>query len=409
MAKSKGKLDLDSILGKIKEIVPFASEIKDSKVASITEWIHTGNYILNAIISGSLLGGIPNNKSITFAGVSGCGKTFMCLNLAREAQKMGYKPIYLDTEGAIDLASVEKFGIDSRNFLHVPVSDIVKLKQVVTNITQPLIEAKSKGEETPKLIIFLDSVGMLASSKELNDAVEGADKRDMTKAQMMRSFFRLVTSDLTGLGIPLIMTNHIVTDIGAMFPTFTMSGGLGALYATSVLISMTKGKLKDEKSDATAQTGVVTNVKSEKNRFARPKSAKIHIHFTKGFNAYIGLQDYISWENCGIEKGNILSVQEYNKLKPLEQEKAKPFYVDQELKYFVGKETARNYVVRHLGTTVDLPNLFTGRVFTLEVLKELDEKVIKPNFAFQGGDEDLTMFDDFDGTGDNENTSEIVE
>lgn len=404
-------MDKKKYLKKITDTVDFAAPIAESKVAKVTEWINTGNYMLNAIISGSLLGGVPSNKSLAFAGVSGCGKTFMCLNIAREAQKLGYTPVYLDTEGAIDVGSVENFGIDTENFWHVPVSDIVKLKEVVTNLIKDLLEEKRKNKEIPKFILFLDSLGMLASSKELNDALEGKDKRDMTKAQMVRSFFRLVTADLTGLGIPLIITNHIVTDIG-MFPKFTMSGGLGIVYATSSIISMTKGKLKDSKEDKKMQTGVVTLVKSEKNRFARPgMSAHIHIHFKKGFNAFLGLQKYISWENCGIEKGNILSQRDYEKLKPAEQEKCYPMLeqiektiyddegnelIDIQTKdaWFSPKKTARNYVIKHLGKTVPGADLFTEEVFTKEVLIELDEKVIKPLFSFKSNDEDLNSFFD---------------
>lgn len=394
MAKSVSGFDFNDLMNSIKEFSPFADTIDKSESATTKEWIHTGSYILNAVMSGSLRKGFPSNRGITLAGESGAGKTFLCMNFAKELQKRNYKIIYLDTEGAIGLDMMESFGIDVKNFVHTPVSDLLKLKSIVTNIISKLKAAKIAKQELPKVAIFLDSLGMLASSKELDDALKSSDKRDMSKAQMVRSFFRLVSSDLTTLGIPLIITNHIVTDIGSMFPQFTQSGGLGIMYSASITLSMTKAKLKDDKGDATAQTGVIVTLKAEKNRFAKPEKARIHIHYKRGMNPYIGLETFVSWDACGIQKGNILTEKEYSKLTDAAKKDCRQFASqDGELVYFSPKETARNYIAKHLGRAIEGTKFYTEDVFTPEVIAQLDENVIIPKFSFGEDSKDDSLLD----------------
>lgn len=137
-----------------------------------------------------------------------CGKTFFMLNIAREAQKMGYYVIYYDSEGAIDAETVTSFEVDPTKFDHQPVSDLAKFRTSITTLIKKLVEAKEKGFEIPKLAIFLDSLGMLATTKEIDDAISGNTAADMTRAKMIRSLFRIITADLAGLSIPLIFSNH---------------------------------------------------------------------------------------------------------------------------------------------------------------------------------------------------------
>lgn len=396
MAKKQGgKLDPKSLLTKIKEFSPFAETFDNSEAVKIKEWIHTGSYIFNAVLSGSLLKGVPNNRSISIAGESGSGKTFLCMNLAKNMQKQDYTIYYLDTEGAIGYEMKKTFAIDGSNFYHIPISDLQVLKSVVTNIITTVKTAKLAGDEVPKIALFLDSLGMLASTKEIEDAKNGSDKRDMTKAQMVRSFFRIVTSDLTSLGIPLIMTNHIVTDIANPYAQFAQSGGLGVVYATSIIVSLSKAKLKDDKADAAAQTGVVVTSKAEKNRFTKPEKVKFQIHFKKGMNPYVGLLEFVSWDACGIGRGNILTQKDYNKLSDSDKANCGEFTnTDGEIVYFYPKDSARNYVCKHLGRAVSPAEFYTAQVFTQEVLEQLDENVIIPKFSLGSGYDD-DSFDEF--------------
>jgi RecA/RadA recombinase len=176
--------------------------------SKITEYIHTGNYILNACMSGSLLKGVPNNRSVCLSGESGVGKTYLLLNMCREAQKMGYFVIFYDSENAVDDTLASNFGIDLDMMRYEPVQTIQEFRSNVTNILDKLIEEKSDGNEIPKLFIALDSAGNLASQKEIDDAKAYTDKADMSRAKMMKSVFRIMMSKLGIIGGTFVFTNH---------------------------------------------------------------------------------------------------------------------------------------------------------------------------------------------------------
>jgi RecA/RadA recombinase len=395
--EAKGDYSLDSLRKDIKPIVPHGDVMSASTYSKITEWIGTGNYHLNALIGGSLFKGIPNNRSVGLVGESGVGKTYFLLNLCREAQRMGYHIIYFDSEGAIDAETAQSFGVDPKKMDLLPVSQLGQFKNAVTTICKKLMEAKNAGKSVPKVMICLDSMGMLASEKEVNDALEGNTVADFTRAKTIRAIFRIITSDMTGLGIPFVYTNHTYASIGP-YPTVNVSGGGGQVYSPSVMLNLTKAKLKDG-ADEKVQTGIVVTAKPLKNRLAKPGETKLHIHFSKGMNAFIGLQDYVvggqGWANCGIERGNIVAKKDYEKLKPEEQEKCSPFKMpDGAEAWFSPKATAQKFVVRHLGETVTAVELFTDRVFSRAVLEELDERCIKPRFKY-GVDEESAEIEAF--------------
>jgi len=187
----------------------------------------------------------------------------------------------------------------------------------------------------------------------------------------------------------IIMHNSI----GSFIPGQTISGGGGAIYNASVILQLSKAGLKDGDSEAAAagiqKTGIIVTSKAAKNRFARPIPVKFHISFYKGMNPYVGLESYINWENCGIQKGKILDEKTFDKYvkgKPAEATIAPTrwTHVDESGKehvyYFEAKDTARTIVVRHLNAEVKPQELFTPKVLTEEVLRELDEKIIKKTF-----------------------------
>ena len=371
------EFSISELQKELRKINPFGDVISKSEFSKITEWIGTGNYHLNAVFSGDLYGGIPNNRTICLAGDSGTGKTFLLLNMVAQAQKMGYYIVYYDTEGAVDVDNIQSFGVDPERFDHQPVSDIAKFRTSITTLTKKLMEAKEKGLTTPKIMICLDSLGMLATTKEIDDAISGNTAADMTRAKSIRSLFRIITSDLTGLGIPFIFTNHTYASTG-MFPTVNLSGGGGLIYSASVILALSKAQIKD----GAVQTGIIVSVKTLKNRFGKPIPIKFHIRWDRGMNPYIGMEEYMNWETCGIQKGNIISSKEYEKMSESDKSKTKEFLFNGETMYFAPKDTARNYIVKHLGCGVPAAELFTDRVWTREVLDLINEKCIKPKFSY---------------------------
>ena len=375
MAKEFSILEIQKELRKVN---PFGDVISKNDFSKISEWIDTGNYHLNAAFSGDLFKGIPNNRSICLAGESGTGKTYVLLNIAREMQQKGYYVIYYDTEGAVDVDNIQNFGIDPEKFDHQPISDLPKFRTSITTLIKKMMEAKEKGFKTPKIFIALDSLGMLATQKEIDDAISGNTAADMTRSKVIRSLFRIISSDLTGLGIPFIFTNHTYASVG-MFPTINLSGGGGLVYSASVILALSKAQIKE----GTVQTGIIVTAKSLKNRFGKPHTIKFHIRWDKGMNRFIGMEEYISWETCGIEKGNIISQKEFDKLSEKDQANAHPFeFEGKETQYFVPRETARNFIIRHLGRGVSPYELFTEQVFTHDVLSQINEKKIKPKFSY---------------------------
>lgn len=364
MAKSTSGFSFLSLDKELSKITGFetGSILANNTFSEVDEWIPTGNYLLNAQISGTLFGGVPNTRSFGVMGDPGTGKSFFCLNVVREAQKIGYDVIYCDTEGAIDKTSAEKFGIDLQKIRYQPIQTVSQFQTFVANILDMVKKAKSEGQN-PKILLVLDSLGMLSTDKELSDAIKGHNAADMgAKAKELRKLFRVITLDLTAAKIPLICTNHVYAGGGYM-PTKESSGGDGPIFAMSVVSFLSKAQLKDGSG---TKTGIVVTSTLKKSRFTIPEQVKFHISFSHGMNPYVGLHEYVSWEACGIERGK------FEEVKNPETGKKESI--------FKPSSTAQRWGVRHLGKTVASTELFTPEVFTMDVLKQLDENVIKNKF-----------------------------
>ena len=384
MAKEFSFNDLDEQLTKIS---PKGSVISVNSYSKIDEWISTGNYLLNAQLSGSLFGGIPNSRSICLAGESGTGKTFLALNICREAQLMGYNIIYCDSEAAVDQDVIQNFGVDPDSFRYQPVSTPLEVRQFVAHLCDQLKKAKDAGKALPKVMLVLDSLGNLATTKERADAISGSDKRDMTKQQELRSLFRVITADLAELKIPFVFTNHTYATIGSYVPGQTISGGGGAIYNASVILQLSKAGLKE---DGTNKTGIIVTSKPAKNRFARPLPIKFHISFYKGMNPYVGLEQFLSWKNCGVQRGKLLTEKEFQKYYKEDNPKYQEVLETEisrtaedgtvEKFYLEAKETARTIAVAHLFDVIKPQELFSSKVFTKDMLKKLDENFIQTMF-----------------------------
>jgi RecA/RadA recombinase len=352
--------------------------------SDIDEYIPTGNYLLNAQMSGSVFGGYPNTRSIGIAGDSGAGKTFLCLNAVRELQAKDYFVFYIDTEGAIDRSDYVKFGVDLDKLKYVRMGLISDVKFFVNDFIETM-------KENPglKAAIFVDSVGMLDTDKSKRDMEAGKNASDMgLRSKEMRSLFKSFTLELSNLRVPFIFTNHTYASMDQYTPK-GMSGGGGPEFSASIILMLSKGTLRDENKTT---TGIIVRSKTRKNRLAKPIDIEFHISFHKGMNPYVGLEQFVSWDNCGVGRGNKLTEKEFSKLKADESSLCSKFEVNGETFYFLPKKLGKNYIVRHNGDEVPVKEFFSARLFTDDVLKELDEKIIKPTFKFpetQDGINDL--------------------
>ena len=386
MAKEYTFDDLNASLSKNSM---YGETMDKSAFSKIDEYIGTGNYLLNACISGSLFGGVPNNRSVCYAGPSGTGKTFILLNNIRMATQMGYQIIFYDSETAVDVDLIKKFGIDPKKLRYEPCNTVQEFRSSITNLTKTISEQKRKGMKVPKVMVCLDSLGNLASQKEIDDALSGSEKADMTRAKTIKSLFRILGTQLAECKIPFIFTNH--TYSGQSFiPIVTAGGGTGPEYFASIILFLRKAQYKEGQ----LKSGIIMTATPNKNRFAKPTPVKVIIHFDKGMNEFMGLHEFISWETCGIEKGNFISAKDVDKQKLSDKQMDKLrdtiFTAPNGKEYaFVANPKALKWCVRHLGEKVDVSQLFTPTTFTDEVLLELDEKVIKPAFNYGVNNENL--------------------
>lgn len=395
------------------KIDPLGSVMTENTYSRIEEHIGTGNYMLNMQISGSFFGGIPNSRSIVYSGVSGVGKTFIILNAVREAQKMGYHVIYGDSEAAVDEDLMVKFGIDPSRVRYQPLKTVLHTRHFITNLCTQLKEKKKKGFELPKLMMVIDSLGNLATEKETADALSGSDKRDFTKQQNLKSMFRIITTDLAELKIPLVVSNHVYGSMSMFSPGNVQSGGSGPIYAASIILEFMKAGLKDGDEEAQeagqTKTGIIVTSKVVKNRFVKPIPVKFHISFYKGMNPYVGLENYVTWENCGIGRGTM--VEEIKETPIFEDDgvtpkmyRGKPKVERERTGNFIYQkdDKANTFAVKHLGKVVKGSALFTKEVFTDEILRKLDE-VVGPIFAFPKTLSDETELNDMLGLEEEEN------
>lgn len=390
MAKQSGEFTINDLKKELSKNSKFGALLSEGGGTSkITEYIHTGNYLLNACLTGSLLKGIPNNRSVCLSGESGVGKTFLLLNMCREAQKMGYFIIYYDSENAVDADLAENFGIDLDMFRYEPVSTVQEFRSNVTNIIDSLIDKKENGLKIPKILIALDSAGNLASQKEIDDAKAYTDKADMSRAKMMKSVFRIMMSKLGIIGGTFVFTNHIYKTLD-LYAQDVQSGGQGLVYGASIILNMTKAKLKE----GTEQTGIVVTAKPQKNRFCVPTTVKFHISYQKGMNPYVGLQEFISWDDCGIGRGKFITAKEYSKLKPEEQKTCRKHPMDDDT-YFFPQDAGRNVCTDHSLEPFKWADVCSKNVWTDDAIKRLDENVIKGIFSYSDHTSETEISDMF--------------
>lgn len=265
------------------------ASIVDEGVAAgdVSGFIDTGSYVMNALLSGSIYGGLPQNKVTALAGEPSVGKTFYALNVVKqflEDNANGFV-FYFESESAISKQFITDRGIDAKRVAIVPVATVQQFRTQAVKILDKYLE----GKEKPPMIFVLDSLGNLSTEKELADIAEGKDTRDMTRAQLVRGAFRVLTLKLGKACVPLIVTNHVYDVVGAYVPTKKMGGGSGLEYAASTIIYLSKKKDK-ALDDEDGRTGAVITAHTKKSRLTiEDKKVETWLNYQTGLDKYYGL------------------------------------------------------------------------------------------------------------------------
>ena len=264
----------------------YASLADDGIAAGDTSgYIDTGSYIFNALVSGSIFGGIPSNKITALAGESSTGKTFFTISIMKHFLETHPEAgvAFFESEVAISRELLADRGVDVKRVVIIPVVTVQEFRKQALMVADNLLKDKN---HQPMLFV-LDSLGMLSTSKEIEDSEAGKETRDMTRAQVVKSIFRVLTLKLSKCNIPLIVTNHTYDVVGAYMPTKEMGGGSGLKYAASTIIFLSKSKEKDGKD----VIGNIIKCETKKSRFTK-ENAKIATRLffdERGLDPYYGL------------------------------------------------------------------------------------------------------------------------
>ena len=264
------------------EYTQLASDIDDSET-----YVDTGSYIFNGLVSGSIFGGVSGNKITAIAGESSTGKTFFSLAVVKnflDTNPDGYC-LYFDTEAAVNKSLLSSRGIDLSRVVVVNVVTIEDFRSKALKAVD--LYLKKNAEDRKPCMFVLDSLGMLSTEKEITDALNDKQVRDMTKSQLVKGAFRMLTLKLGQANIPMIVTNHTYDVIGSYVPTKEMGGGSGLKYAASTIIYLSKKKEKD----GTDVVGNLIKAKTAKSRLSKEnKDVTVRLYYDeRGLDRYYGL------------------------------------------------------------------------------------------------------------------------
>ena len=260
--------------------------------AEFTGWLDTGSYILNALVSGSLYGGVPNNKITALAGEQATGKTFFALgmvnNFLNENPDGGV--MYYDTEAAVTQEMMTLRNIDIERMIVSEPETVQQFRHLSLQVLNRYIDSLSTA---PPMMMVLDSMGQLSTTKEVEDTAEGKETKDMTRAQIIKGAFRVLGLKLAKAKVPMIITNHTYETMG-LYSTKEMSGGSGLKYTSSTILFLTKKK----DGDVERGEGNLIKVTAEKSRFTKEKkSVEVRLSYETGLDRHYGLLDLAEKHN----------------------------------------------------------------------------------------------------------------
>ena len=267
----------------------YANIVSDGVAAGdVDKFVDTGSYVFNSLLSGSLYGGLPSNKITAIAGESATGKTYFALGMVKQflEDHPDSAVIYFESESAISKTMIEDRGIDSKRMVIVPVVTVQEFRKQAISILDKYLETPK--DKRPPMMMCLDSLGMLSTTKEIEDTAEGKETRDMTRAQVVKGAFRVLTLKLGRAGVPMIVTNHTYDVIGSMFPQKEMGGGSGLKYAASSIIYLSKKKEKE----GTEVIGNIIHCKNAKSRLTvENRIVDVRLSYDSGLDRYYDLLD----------------------------------------------------------------------------------------------------------------------
>jgi len=277
-----------------------------------TDWIGTGNYALNYLISGDFNKGIPLGKVTVFAGESGSGKSFICSgNVVRNAQQQGIFVVLIDSENALDESWLHALGVDTSEdkLLKLNVSMI---DDVAKTISEFMKEYKGMPDnDRPRVLFVIDSLGMLLTPTDVDQFGKGDLKGDMgRKPKALTALVRNCVNMFGSYNVGLVATNHTYASQDMFDPDDKISGGQGFVYASSIVVAMKKLKLKeDEDGNKISEVkGIRAACKIMKTRYAKPfESVQVKIPYTTGMSPYSGLVDLFEGKEIIKKDGNSLA------------------------------------------------------------------------------------------------------
>ena len=264
----------------------YASLVSDGvEAGDVDSFIDTGSYIFNALLSGSIYGGLPSNKITAVAGESATGKTFFIMGMVKSFldDNPDAGVLYFESESAITKQMVIDRGIDPQRMVIIPVTTVQEFRTQAIKVLDSYL-AKNVADRKP-IMLCLDSLGMLSTTKEVEDTSDGKETRDMTRAQVLKAAFRVLTLKLGRAKVPMVVTNHTYDSMG-LFPTKEMGGGSGLKYAASSIVFLSKKKEKD----GTEVVGNIVHCKNHKSRLTiENKMVDVRLSYDKGLDRYYGL------------------------------------------------------------------------------------------------------------------------
>jgi recombination protein RecA len=276
-----------------------------------TDWISTGNYALNYLISGDFNKGIPLGKVTVFAGESGAGKSYICSgNIIKNAQAQGIYVVLIDSENALDEDWLKALGVDTSDSKLLKLS-MAMIDDVAKTISTFMSDYKALAEgERPKVMFVIDSLGMLLTPTDVNQFDAGEMKGDLgRKPKALTALVRNCVNMFGDLNLGLVATNHTYASQDMFDPDDKISGGQGFIYASSIVVAMRKLKLKeDEDGNKISEVkGIRAACKIMKTRYAKPfESVQVKIPYETGMNPYSGLTDLIEAKDMLKKEGNSL-------------------------------------------------------------------------------------------------------
>ena len=278
---------MNDFLKDIAKLNEYGGIVEDGvEAGDVASFIDTGSHIFNALLSGSIHGGLPSNKITALAGESATGKTFFLMGIVKSFLDSDPNAgvIYFESESAITKQMIVDRGIDPKRMVMMPVTTVQQFRTQALRVLDMYLD-KDEADRQP-MFLCLDSLGMLSTTKEVEDTAEGKETRDMTRAQVLKAAFRVLTLKLGRAKVPMVVTNHTYDVVGSMFPTKEMGGGTGLKYAASSIVYLSKRKEKD----GSEIVGNIIHCKNHKSRLTREnKIVDVRLTYDKGLDRYYGL------------------------------------------------------------------------------------------------------------------------